>query len=59
MLFRSLCAKKNQKHLRDLVAFNVNESKKEIEGYCQWCEHSNDGLVEHFRKAGYTVTAVD
>jgi len=38
-----LCAKKNQKHLRNLVAFNVSEDKKDIEGYCKWCEQSNEG----------------
>ena len=42
-----LCAKKNQKSLMDIVAFNVREDKKDIEGYCKWCEQSNDGHGRH------------
>jgi len=42
-----LCAKKNQKSLMDVVAFNVREDKKDIEGYCKWCEQSNDGHGRH------------
>ena len=42
-----LCVKENQKELRRIVAFNVREDRKETEGYCKWCEQSNEG---HGRK---------
>ena len=35
------------KELKRIVAFNVREDRKEIEGYCKWCEQSNEG---HGRK---------
>lgn len=38
-----LCVKKNQKDLMDMVAFNVRDDKKDIEGYCKRCEQSNEG----------------